>query len=196
MSHVTDTVNGDGRMSLTSARAANFFDVDRRRRDRGLSIEALCKAAGVSVRTWWRIKARPAAAEERTLRRLEAALGAVHQEAAPAIDAVRSLIQATLALLAATAGLDPERQVLRQDFTVQKPLDRDWLAASHLRRAAMWLVLMHVDGVERKDIAAACGCSRQNVAQAIQFVEERTEAEPAFASLLDRVGTLINGGKP
>lgn len=168
-------------------------DVDARRVKLGVTIATLLADADVAQATWDRFRADPAKTQPAIKQRLWRALDAIESGAVVRrLEPIEILFRTVVAFLAREAGEDPSA-MLAQDFTTQKPLDKRWLAASHLRRAAMWVLLMHVGGVDRPAICRLCSCSRQNVAQAIEFIEKRREEEPDFRALLDRVPGWMTG---
>lgn len=190
----------------------SFAAIDARRIEALITIEALCAEAGVSLRTWWRLRKQPDSAQDRTLRRLSLALGRlierkaaksraierasamagpVNPAAAGEAGQVETVLRMATSVLAVQAGADP-LAVLATDFTVQKPLNPGWLEASQLRRAAMWLLIV-VLGLSRAAVAAAAGCSRQNIKQALDACERRQETDPDFAALLAGAARLIGG---
>ena len=175
----------------TAPNLFSFDAIDRRRWAQGLTIPELCQAAEINPRTWERAKADPARVSSRTITKLEAALDAAAGPKRPKPGLVLAFVNAATSLLAGAVGLAPHLSVLTQDFNVQKPLDKAWLTASQLRRTAMWLAIVECD-VARKDVAEACACSRQNIAQAIQFVEKRMEEEPSFAAIVERIAFFLN----
>jgi predicted transcriptional regulator len=164
-------------MSVTLSITPNFFsfdDVDRRRRALGLTVEQLCHQAGVSVRTWFRIRASPYRQHRQALGRLNEVLERTIVQPALSLLLVRSLMLAAATL----SGVDPVK-VIYQGFDQQKPMDRDWLVASHLRRVVMY-VLCEGLHVPRKIVCQVCQCTRQNIAQAIELISDKMEEEPAL----------------
>lgn len=180
------TVNPENGYRLSSVE--NFFEIDRRREEAGVTIEALCRAAGVNRKTWSDIRSRPdCAARPETLRRLADALSDLAVAKSP--DLLQGRLRTLLALLAADTG-DDAKVVLATDFSRQRPQDKGWLAAARLRRFAIYLIVVEED-VRMADMARAIGISRQAVKQTVDEVREWRLDEPDVDALLERVGEII-----
>lgn len=82
-------------------------------------------------------------------------------------------------------------QIMAADFTAERPRDPVWLKASRLRRYAMYITAVELQ-VGNAALGRAIGCSRQNVKQARDWVEERRD-DPGLNALLDRCARLVTG---
>lgn len=104
-------------------------------------------------------------------------------------DAVQFAVASVVVHLAGAGRLDP-RAILGHDLSVQRPNNKQWLEAAQLRRCAVYLLVVEF-GFERSAIGRALGCSRQAIAQAITWAEERCDADPALRALLAGVRRLF-----
>jgi hypothetical protein len=86
--------------------------------------------------------------------------------------------------IARARGLDPAA-VLATDFTVERGVNRAWVAASRVRAMATYVLVVELD-VPRVALARAVGISRQAVHQALHRVEDLRD-DPAIDSLIEQV---------
>lgn len=172
---------------VVSSSRADFFCLDRRRAALGLPVARLCALAGIDPRHYWRLKA-GSTMGRRAAAKIAGALDGALVPSQPAGLAV--LHRLVMAVTALSSGNDPAAAI-GTDFAVQRPLDRQWLAAARVRRIAMYVLVREFDH-SRADVARALGCTRQNVAQAVEDIELAAE-DPDFAALLLRVAGLATG---
>jgi hypothetical protein len=165
----------------------NFFafdDLDRRRRDLGISVAELCEDAVISVRTWRRARTDPYHCQ-RSLYLAKLALDDRESDVMGR-NGPEGILRVVIVLATYEFGrLNTGLEVINTDFRVQRPRDKQWLEASRIRRIAM--VVLIETGMERRDVVEACQCSRQNVAQAVGQVYEEMDEDPAFAAKLERL---------
>jgi transcriptional regulator with XRE-family HTH domain len=164
----------------------NFFAIERARRAAGLSVARLCALAGVDRGTYARLRAgQTSAAHAATIRKLSRALAELEQAPARLMTA---FIRGTTALLAQLAGDDPVA-IASHDFSVQRPTNKQWLAAARLRRLAIHIATVELD-MPRVALARALNCKRQSVHEALAWVNEASE-DPAIAELLAKATQLV-----
>lgn len=167
--------------------------IERRRRDIGMSHVDLLRAAGVDRDAWRDMRSGKTTAKEATIARLNAALEG--QRPKPRAEAIVAFYRALMALLAKETGLNPD-VVLAQDFSTERPNNPDWLRAAKLRRIAIYIAAVELDLGEKHvnaRIGRAIGCSRQNIKQARDQVDELRESDIAVAALIDKCAAIVTG---
>lgn len=165
----------------------------------------LCMAAQVGLTTYHNFVNCGQAPSPRVLDRLERALNQRRMAIAPPI--IAGLHRTAMALLAVElAGSlrsvlkNPPKgrlkrawlreAVMSADFSVERPRNPAWLAASHVRRLAIYVLAVEV-GVPRNAIAAAVGCTKQNVSQAITDGENARDEDPTITRAIERVSLCL-----
>lgn len=173
--------------------ALSLATIEKLRIARGWSRQKLAERAGVSERAYKKILMR-GSARHSTLRALARALarGEPRPAPPPATSVVAALHRAAMAELAREHHL-PVDQVLEADFSRQRPQNRRWLAASRIRRLALYVVSVELGGIDAVTLAAAIGVTKQNVGQALAQVEERRDADRRLDRMLERVGARLAG---
>jgi hypothetical protein len=150
---------------------------------------AFLRFAGVPYITWYPLARGEVQPSGRTLKRLKAAMqGAPLQAKQPAV--IAAFHRLVMVLLADAQGLD-RTAVLATDFSVQRPQNAAWRAASEVRMFAVYITAVELC-VENVDVAAALSISRQAVKKARDRVEDLRE-QPAIDSLIDRVAAMAAG---
>lgn len=171
-----------------SSIVARLDSIERCRRARDISHAELCRRAGVDEKGWRAIRAGRRHAKPATLARLEAALdGGQRAKPASVIAAFHRLVTIEIAK---ARRLKPA-EVLATDFSVQRPNNPAWLAAAHVNRIALYITAVELE-VENVTLGAALGCSRQNVQQARNAVEDMRE-HAATDRMIARVTALVTG---
>jgi hypothetical protein len=84
--------------------------------------------------------------------------------------------------------------MLAQDFSAERPRDPVWLKAATLRRQAMYLAAVELE-IGNADLGRALACSRQNIKQARDKVEDMRDADATLDALLDRCALLLRGAR-
>lgn len=162
--------------------------IDKQRRAAKLSHEQFCQRAGISYWTWrdhLRGRAQPNGA---TLQKYREALVNPPREPAPGV--IAGAHRLAVVRLASAHGVAIE-QIDAQDLSVQRPRNANWLLAARLNRMAIYILTVELQ-MENADVAAALGCTRQNVAQARDAVEEWRD-EPTTQRLIAKVSLELAG---
>lgn len=93
--------------------------------------------------------------------------------------------------IARETGGDP-LAVLATDFSRQRSHDPAWAAAAQVRRLAVALMVTEA-GIERVALGQALSLTREAVRQAIAWVEDARERDPALRALVAKVSLLMTG---
>lgn len=171
---------------------STVVDIDRRRRERGISISRLLNAAGVHEGTW-SLGKRGGRTRPDTIERLEAALVALHplsRQARPPA-AIAALVRSIEFMLIREIGrdrrlmaaCDPKRR--RNRLPAQVPTGR-------LRLFAVYLAAVDLE-IGNAELARALGIERQAIKQARDTVHDLRD-DTRVDALLDRCGALLIGG--
>lgn len=164
-----------------------IVDIERRRAAAGLSQHQFLQRADVPADTWRdlrRGRRRPLPA---TLLKLNAALaGARPQAKPPAV--IAAFHRLVMLLVAERLALDPTA-VLATDFSVQRPQNATWRAASEVRLIAIYITAVELQ-VENPEIADALGVSREAVRKARNRVEDLRD-DAARDALIEEVAQKV-----
>lgn len=165
-------------------------EIDAKRSEKGLSVLALCKIAGVSPVTYWRWKTdRTGAPKLRTIQRLAAALDG---KAWPARRMPPPLIRQHFAIVhaycAKTLGLIEAESVM-VDPHANRPRDPGWLSHMRARRLAIYMVVT-MGNIRGTELAKAIGVSKQAISKTLRAVEDCRD-DPAFDELINRIEQLM-----
>lgn len=153
-----------------------------------MSVQTFLRLAGVSFWTWRDLQRGNTKPTDATLKKLEAAFGHARGPAPPQI--LKSYHAVVVSLLADRSGFS--RAVLQEmDFSVQRPLNPQWLAASRLNMMAIYITAVELQ-VENATLGRALGCTRQNIKKARDRVEDMRE-DPAIDALISGVTALVTG---
>jgi transcriptional regulator with XRE-family HTH domain len=169
--------------------------LNRARREKHIRHADLCRRSGLDRDTWRLMRLGKTVPRAATLSRIAAAIDGA---GAPApLETIAGAHRMAMVFLA--RELFAQRYIkhdiealLGQDFSAERPADALWLEAAQLRRYAIYVcaVLLQIKNVR---LASAIGCSRQNVAQARAWVEERRD-HAKLDALLDRCARLLHAG--
>jgi transcriptional regulator with XRE-family HTH domain len=168
--------------------SVRIAEIERRRIALRLSQAKLCRLAEVDQVAWQRIRTNKQKPRQQTLVKLEAALGGAAPR--PTSNVIKSYLLTVMRWLAEKTGHDPEI-ICEQDFSAERPNIPIWLAAARLRRMAMYILTVELQ-IGNAELARAIGCSRQNVKQARDSVED-IRAAPHLDALLERAAQLVRG---
>ena len=176
--------------------ASSIVAIDRRRLALGLSHWQLCARAGVHPDTWKELRRQRRQPTFRTLRALQRALddletgeGVPRRTAATLFGFYRLIAQQ----VASSRGVAPADVVAAlRDFAAEKPNSAAWLAIARVRRLAMYIVTVEFE-IDNAALARAIGCSRQNIKQARDAVEDWRARDPEVAALIARIAALAEG---
>lgn len=162
-------------------------EVERERERVKMSHATLCSRAKVHAATWFYLRKGEQAPRAGTIERLKAAVANARP---PKPSAAAAQYRAIVALLALISGEDPEA-MLAQDFSAhQTPTLPGWLKAATLRRQAMYVAAVELQ-IGNADLGRALNCSRQNIKQARDSIEDARDKDPRLNALLDRVARLV-----
>lgn len=139
----------------------------------GWSHNELLRRAGVLKETWQDLRAGRREAKPATLSRIERALDGVTERNPPQI--VRAYHR--LVMLDLCRQLRVPASAIEQDMTVQRPRNKAWLQAARINRMAIYIIAVELE-LKNAELGRAIGCTRQNVKQARDDVEDWREASP------------------
>ena len=170
--------------------ADGFAEIDQKRRSVGMKEYILCRNAGVSACTYWRLKKNPHQARFLTLNKLRRGLDGPQPRVIgrPPASIVGSLFNSMAVMVAITAGF-PIDQMLQVDPHRNTPKDLNWLAAMQLRQVAAYLVVT-THNIRGSELAGVLGVSKQAVSKQLARVEAMRD-DPKFSALLDRMDELL-----
>lgn len=160
--------------------------LDRDRERKQISHQDLCTRARLHPSNWYFLRIGQQNPRASTLERLTAALAAAPK---PRPNAVAAQYRSIVTLLAILSGEDPEI-MLAQDFTAERPTLPGWLKAATIRRQAMYVAAVELQ-IGNADLGRALHCSRQNIKQARDSIEDARDKDPRLNALLDRVARLV-----
>ena len=170
--------------------AAAFANLDALRRELCLTRSQLAKMGGVSERWYRRCLREPELVTARTVSRLRIAMMRLRKRSGDG----EAIVQARDALIVCGLMLALVCREYRLDVGKvrgllagggERPRDADWLAASHARQLAIYL--LHTGaGFSQPVVAQALGILKQTVSQAVRTVEDRRE-DAGFDALCDRL---------
>lgn len=170
-------------LSIVDPRVA---EVERERARVKMSHATLCARAKVHAATWFYLRKGEQAPRAGTIDRLKAAVANARP---PKPSTAAAQHRSIVALLALLAGEDPEI-MLAQDFTAERPTLPGWLKAATIRRQAMYVAAVELQ-IGNADLGRALNCSRQNIKQARDSIEDARDKDPRLNALLDRVARLV-----
>jgi transcriptional regulator with XRE-family HTH domain len=165
--------------------------IERERTAAGISHNELCQCARVHPSTWRAWRSGQQEPKPAILERLKTAIVGRLANARRDVTVLAALHRVVIVHLAQRQGADPEL-VLEQDFSAERPQSPAWLHAAQLRRQAMYLLAVELE-IPNANIGRALGCTRQNVKQARDRIEEARDADPAVDRTLDDMGRLLRG---
>jgi hypothetical protein len=176
------------RLRASSTNAPRVVDIERGRREAGISQNELLRRAGLSRTSWCALLAgaRPKAA---TLARLQDALqGQIYTPPQPEL--IRVIYRLVAVSLGTARGVDAAAMVpALQDFATQMPNSPGWLKIARVRQLAIYVLTVELL-IANADVGRAIGCSRQNIKKARTAVEDRREIEPELDALIERVAAV------
>ena len=155
----------------------SMAEIETRRQAAGITIDALCVAAGVTSRAYlYNLEGRKSARAS-TIASLDIGLkklsGCPADLAQPKIRLVFTAWRTVLALVAAREGVDAA-MIWTHDPQKRATLDPDWLRAARLRARATYLAHT-VLGLKQADLARALGMTPQAICQTCRAVEDERD---------------------
>lgn len=163
-----------------------IVEIERERRQKKIPHAVLCTTARIHPSNWYFLRMGQQQPRAATLARLAAAVSSAR---VPRPSGAAAQHRSIVALLALLAGEDPEI-MLAQDFTAERPTLPGWLKAATLRRQAMYVAAVELQ-IGNAELGRALHCSRQNIKQARDSIEDARDKDPRLDALLDRVARLV-----
>jgi hypothetical protein len=176
----TAEVIGAGTHSSTAQRKALLKKIEAIRREHEISIARLCAEARVHPNTYRELRRGSCIPLHITLVKLTSAIGRIRagQEAAMERTIIQSFVRILTWEFSEKGGWDPQ-EMLAQDFSSEKTNDPVWLAGSHMRRCAIYIVV-EVLGVGKAKLANAIGLTRQAVHKSVAAIECKRMDDEVF----------------
>lgn len=192
----TETVSHVSGHSLT-ANGVNGIRIgllERFRINNFVTVTSLCATAGVSVKTYERIRRNPEQARSVTIDRLADALKKLRSgnrlDPADRLVRIEFVYGGFLAQVAPFFGVTPD-QVRAQNPRAATTADKAWSTVAHARQAAVYLTHT-VGGVPQRAIARAIGLTEAAVCKAIQSIEDRRD-DPNLDRMIDAAAKAVAG---
>lgn len=167
---------------------AEIAAINKKREKLGIGHEKFAQKAGISFWTWRDLRRGTYKPTPATLKKLQAALVEAPEAKPPRI--VKGFHRLVMIEIARTQTVDISA-LLATDFSVQRPA-AEWLAASRLRRMAIYITAVELE-VDNAALARALGLSREAVRKARIAVEDLRDADPAIDALLDTIALQVRG---
>lgn len=183
---------------LTSGRKSNSYQgstegfpaIEAMRGLAKLSQSALCREAGVDVKTYCNIKLGNTQPQRRILIRLSAALDRLAGKTPPPPpEIVAGLYRAALCTFAAELGADVKLALQAKSLS---NFDAGNRAAGLARRLAFYVTVNAFD-VPRPEVARAVGYTKQAASKALKEIEDARGDNAVLDALILRVGELLTG---
>lgn len=173
-------------------RAPTFAELDRRRREIGVSVSSMLDAAGVHNSAWWEGRAGKVATRDSTLRRLAVGLDrlAAGRDRMPAPRLIAAAVRACEEIIRQKVR-SPALIVACNPNRAPRGGNPRALPARRVRTLAIYVAAVELE-IENADLARALGCARQNIKQLRDEVEDLRDDKRVDA-LLDRIAALLKG---
>jgi len=172
-------------------RVPTFAELERRRRELGLSVSEMLAAARVHPETWWTGRAGNAATRAATLLKIAAALDLIAANRPPApppaliaafVRATEEIIRQTIRAPDLIAACNPRRD-RKKPALVFPP--------SRLRVLAIYLANVELE-LPPPALARALHCQRQNIHQIARAVENLRD-DPRVDAVLTEIAGVLRG---
>lgn len=184
----SSTVTKPGNTTRSSTIGREIAALETERKQKGITHAEICRKAEFSENHWRDLRAGKIRPREQTIEKIKRVLAGSAAIVPP--DVIASTHRFAMLWLARETGADVDL-IMAQDFTCERPRDPVWLRAARLRSYAIYITAVELQ-VPNAALARAIGCSRQNIKQRRDWVEEqRNDAE--LNALLDRCGRLATG---
>lgn len=167
--------------------------IEKRRLELGVSYSDVERAAGLSAGYCWQLVNGRRAPSPATIARLKLGLARLsrNRDAGGGKERLVDLIyRFAVAWIADREGFDAAK-VLASEPGRRATQDKEWMAAAHIRRLAIYAV-NQFGGISQAELAVAAGTSKANVSMLIKEIEE-TRDEPETARQLDALQLAITG---
>lgn len=162
--------------------------LDRERAQKGMTHADLCRGTGLSENHWSDLRAGRVQPRDHTIQKIKRWIAGTVPTVAP--DVIAATHRFAMLWLAKETDADVDL-VMAQDFSCERPRDPVWLLAARLRSYAIYITAVELQ-VPNAALGRAIGCSRQNIKQRRDWVEEQ-RGEGNLDALLDRCGRLATG---
>jgi hypothetical protein len=176
--------------SIDNSSFEAFRRLNQERTGVGITVTQLARFGGVNPSWYRRCLREPELVTARTVSRLRIAMMRLRKRSGDG----EAIVQARDALIVCGLMLALVCREYRLDVGKvrgllagggERPRDADWLAASHARQLAIYL--LHTGaGFSQPVVAQALGILKQTVSQAVRTVEDRRE-DAGFDALCDRL---------
>lgn len=164
-----------------SSTVADAVDrADQARIRAGLSHSQWCRAAGLELNNWHKLRRGEQQPTAATLKKLEAAMG--EQRQPKPIKLIAGFHRLVVGLCADAMGTDRDA-VLGTDMTKQRPQNAAWLQAAQIQMMATYITAVELE-VSNAELGRAIGQSRQAVQKARNRVEDLRDMPEVDAALV------------
>lgn len=173
----------------------SFLQIESARRGAGMTVHAMCRAAGIGVGHYYRAKSGKLQPTVKTLERWRRAIAGAprarrFEEGAGNKALLRSTYRGYVASLAAELGADAAA-VLASDPAQRANSDPVWAQAARVRALAAYCVVVEFD-LPAARVAAAIGVTRAAASNMLRRVEAFRD-DPAVDEMVERIGRLVSG---
>jgi transcriptional regulator with XRE-family HTH domain len=166
-----------------------IIEINRDRARLKMSHGKLSRRAGLHVSTWRSLRKGQQAPKARTITKLRNALATGILTADHEASTALALHRLIVANLAHAVGENIEAMI-DADFSTERPMNPTWHKAAQLRRWSIYVLTVELE-VSNVVIARALGCTRQNIKQARDAVEDKREADAKLDAALRELGAII-----
>lgn len=159
----------------------NFEMIERERKKLKISVAQLCRAAGVSVRCYERIRSGKREARGDTIAKLNAGFASLKRGDKGHATEGRMIFRLVLAQLAREKGIDVQA-ALTHNPQQKATASEEWMKITELRDQTCYL-LNTVAGMSNAAVARAAGVTPPAITVAIRKVEDKREAHPELEAV-------------
>lgn len=170
-----------------------FQDIERERQKMKIPVAKLCGAAGLTVRTYERIKDGTRTPRPDTLARLASGLTVARRQGRPAaawMERRSQVLFRIILLQLADESQADQALVLEFDPQAKATASKEWMEISRLRHLAMYIMNV-ILGVPNADVAKAAGVSPAAVTVALQKMEIKRD-DPDLDRLFESYARTVS----
>ncbi len=164
--------------------------INKRRKDRNLSHDYICRYANASPRNWFRLLRGEQMPSDEMVKRLEAAIDKAPPPAPPQI--LVSYHRLVMGLCADVMQM-PRETLFATDFSKQRPSNPQWLRAARIRQMASYITSVELE-VSNADLGRAIGDTRANIKYARDAIEDLREEGSEIDRVLSAVTLQVRAG--